>query len=507
MRKKTFAALLVPLALTTWSVSAQQVMNADPATTRTLRFVQDDAQDYMVSKIYTLKYVQANDITPFVLGIVMRYNMNSIVNCIEYGPDNTQLLTVTCPVQMMPYVDDFIAKVDRNIEIDGKVPGDIIKGTGITRAVYRPKYRSGQNLLNVLVNSVIGEGPWGSVYAWDANSNQIYWKDNSSNTAYVYQFLGFLDRPAPQITLNFNLYEVRESTLRDLGIEYLAWKNGPGLNIIDVGFDAFSLTSGGTAAIQALSGPVGGFMFAPQFDASFIRLLQQNGKAEIRNTASLTVSNSDSQSYELYFNPELQNIVKTNNDQTSVGISNLGLPVGFNQVYLQIEQPIVNIHYGDPQAGYPSSEAFTIGNYEPGEYAKFNGTLYFGYSIQTANVVERNNLGAEVVETNSISSNLLLPLKQELVIGQWNQMQEVEQVIGVPWLVDIPILKYIFGTTTTSTETIKVYLTVTAEVLNTSKPAGLEMGELLDIRTATKAAQAAAKSANMPSQPFVPQSK
>ena len=69
--------------------------------------------------------------------------MNSTVNCVEYGADNAQMLTVTCPVEMMPYVDDFIAKADRNVLIDGKVPGDIVKGTGITRAVYRPKYRSG----------------------------------------------------------------------------------------------------------------------------------------------------------------------------------------------------------------------------------------------------------------------------------------------------------------------------------------------------------------------------
>ena len=130
---------------------------------RQLRFVQDDAQDYMVSKIYKLKYVQANDITPFVMGIVMRYNMNSSVGCIEYGANNSQMLTVTCPVKMMPYVDDFIAKVDRNIKIDGKVPGDIIKGTGITRAVYQPKYRSGQEMLNILVETVIGAGPYSSV--------------------------------------------------------------------------------------------------------------------------------------------------------------------------------------------------------------------------------------------------------------------------------------------------------------------------------------------------------
>ena len=268
---------------------------------RKLRFVQDDAQDYMVSRIYTLKYVQSNDVTPFLLGMVKRYNMNSSVGCIEYGADNTQLLTVTCPVGMMPYVDDFIRKVDRNIEIDGKTPGDIIRGTGITRAVYRPKYRSGENLLNVLVNSVIGEGPYGSVYAWDANSNQIYWKDNSSNTEYVREFLGWIDRPAPQITFHFTLYEVRESMLRDVGLDYLAWKNGPGLNIFATAWEAFGVSSGGTAALQAVSGPFGGFFTAPQFDASFIRLLAQSGKAEIRNQASMTVSNSDSDSSELYF--------------------------------------------------------------------------------------------------------------------------------------------------------------------------------------------------------------
>ncbi len=125
---------------------------ADDASTQTLRFVQDDAQDYMVSKIYRLKYIQANDITPFVMGIVMRYNMNSTVNCVEYGADNAQMLTVTCPVDMMPCVDDFIEKADRNILLDGKTPGDIVKGTGITRAVYRPKYRSGQALLLSLIH-------------------------------------------------------------------------------------------------------------------------------------------------------------------------------------------------------------------------------------------------------------------------------------------------------------------------------------------------------------------
>ena len=451
----------------------------DASDTQTLRFVQDDAQDYMVSKIYKLKYVQANDITPFVQGMVMRYNMNSSVGSIEYGTDNRQLLTVTCPVKMMPYVDDFIAKVDRDIKIDGRTPEDVIRGTGITRAVYRPKYRSGQAVLNVLVNSVIGAGPYGSVYAWDADSNQIYWKDNSSNSEYVFQFLGYLDRPAPQIALDFTVREVRESTLRDIGIEYLTWKNGPGMNIFETAFEVFSVNSAGSAALQSLSGPVGGFFTAPQFDMSFVRFLQQSGNAEITNSATLTVANSDSADYEIFFNPETQNIIKSDNDRSSITKSASSQE---RQVYLKISKPIVNIHYGGSQPGYPVSEAFEVNNYRPGDYGKLGGTLFFAYDIRTVNAVERNNTGAELVETGSIQGNSLLELNKETILGCWDLDQEVEQVIGVPFLCDVPILKYLFSTTTTSHEKTRVYLSVTARLLDTAHGADVKVGELLRIK-------------------------
>ena len=470
---KLFPALLSVLGLALAAGAGDEV--------RKIHLVQDDAQDYMVSKIYHLKYVQANDVIPFALGMVMRYNVNSTVNSVT-GADNEQLLTVTCPVEMMPYVDDFVAKIDREVKVDGKVPGEIIKGSGITRAVYRPKYRSGQALLNVLIDSVIGEGPAGAIYAWDRNSNQIYWKDNASNTEYVFQFLGFLDRPAPQISLEFKLYEVRKSTLNDLGIEYLAWKNGPGLNLFQAAFDSFSVSSAGSAALTAVAGPVGGFLVAPQFDASFIRLLSQGGHAEITNTAYLTVANSDREFYEIYFDPQLQNIIKNNNDQTSVVPSALELPANAHQLYLRINQPIVNIHYGQPQEGYPAAETFTVENYHPGFYSRFRGTLFFGYDIQSANVVERNNLGSELVETGRIASDALIDLNQEFVLARWDKKQKVEETIGIPWLCKIPYLGYLFGTTTTSEETIHVALTVTAHILDTAAPDGKKAGELISLK-------------------------
>ena len=38
-----------------------------------IRFVEDDGQNYMTSKIYTLQHQKANDVVPFVLGAVKRY--------------------------------------------------------------------------------------------------------------------------------------------------------------------------------------------------------------------------------------------------------------------------------------------------------------------------------------------------------------------------------------------------------------------------------------------------
>lgn len=431
--------------------------------TQTLHLVQDDAQDYMVSKAYVLKHIQSNDIWPFVTSIIKRYNMNSSADCLSYGQNNEQILTVTCPEGMMPYVDDFIAKADRNVKIHGKVPGEIIRGTGITRCVYQPKYRSGQVLVNMIVNAMINAGPYGSVYAYDANSNQIYWKDNISNSEFSAQFLTFLDRSIPQIHLTLTLYEIRESVLRDLGLDYLAWKNGPGLNLFQAAWRAFDLSSVGSAAMQGLSGPVGGFFFAPQFDFSFIRILEQNGKAQIVNSAELSVSNSDSNSYQISFNPQFQNIIKSENDQSSVGISAASSLENAVQTLMVITSPVVCLHNSTDEV------EFELVPYEAGQYAGKKGTLCFSYSIQSAGSVERNNYGAELIDISAVNGSVCMELEKEKLLASWDRSMKVTQTIGVPFLSRIPLLKYLFSTETTTEEKSHVYLTVRGRILNTAK--------------------------------------
>ena len=80
MKKTWLLCTVLPLLAGEFPADAAE---DNPSGTRTLRFVQDDAQDYMVSKIYILKYTQANALMPWVLSIVKRFNIHYAVTCID----------------------------------------------------------------------------------------------------------------------------------------------------------------------------------------------------------------------------------------------------------------------------------------------------------------------------------------------------------------------------------------------------------------------------------------
>ena len=467
---KRFAAALLLAA--GFCLAAAPTTRAEK-NVRTIRLIQDDAQDYMVSKVYQLKYLKANDVTPFLLGVVKRYNQQSTVNRINYKAATPKLLTVSCPVKMMPSVDELLAKLDRPANIVGRAPGDPIRGTGITRTVYPARFRSAQVMVDIMEGTGINAGG-DSFVGYDPTTNLIYWKDDSNKNRDLLKYLAWLDRPIPMVNLALTVYEVRESELRDLGIDYLGWRNGPGLNLFSAGFDAMSLSSSGSAALQAASGAFGGFFFAPQFDASFVRMLQQDGRADIVNTASLTMANSDSNTYSIGFDPQSQAIFKRDNDQLQVGISGVGMKGGVKEpaqstgasnpllnsttppppLQMLITAPRICFRApADPQTGLVSERA---------EDGTIHALVTFQYNMQVSNVVERNNYGAELAEVNSFSGNCNLLSGEEKILAGWSEESDVEQVIGVPFLSEIPVLKYLFSTTTTNRQKSWFFITARA---------------------------------------------
>ena len=404
---------------------------------RKITFIEDDAQKNMASKIYTLKHTQAADLLPFVRNAVIRYCSESSVTSLKDGPRNRQLLLVSTGINMIPYVDKIVEALDRNSKFDEY---SNITGNGIAIGTYQPNFRANDYMLDIITAGEVYSGYQDARVYLDKKRNMFYFKDTPAQVKRIQRKLGWLDKAVPQSRIELTVYEVRDSDLKDIGIDYLAWKNGPGLNLFNVGYNALNVRAaekivetiaqhGMELAGNATYG-FGGIFTAPAFDMSFIRLLQQNGKAVISSTASLMVANVPGKIFSTTFAPEYQNITK-NTDHTSA------VSVG-----------------GDASLTAEISDAIIT--------AGKDGRVNITCNISNNNVVERNNMGSELVEAETFAVSATLPFNEEKILAVWNRTSEVEQTVGVPVLCELPVLKYIFGTTTNNTEVTRCIVTARA---------------------------------------------
>ena len=427
-----------------------QLAAADPAPAakdeekvQKITFVQDDAQNNVVSRIFVLKHAKAADILPFVRSALMRYNNSNAayqIDAIRKG--QKEMLVISGTYKIMRYVIDMIPKLDRPGKIDDS--GTNISGTGIAYGTYTPQYRSAEEMKNLLIYTRITSSALDSKLEYDSVSGMFYFKDTPSRVKDIINKLKWLDKPIPQSRIEFKIYEVRNSDLRDLGIDYLAWKNGPGMNLFAAGYEALNfrtaesiirqITGSGADVAGNFSYGFGGFYSAPAFDFSFIRMLQQNGKAVINSSASLLVSNAPGKVFSISFAPEYQNILKGADHRSEISVGgNAALTAAVTNVVI------------------------TAGK---------NGIVNFDCSLNASNVVERNNLGVEVTENTRNTTSSSLNFQQEKLLTSWTKTSKVEQTIGVPFLCELPILKYIFGVTTSNMETTHYFVTARAVPVN-----------------------------------------
>lgn len=402
-----------------------------------ITFIEDDAQKNMASKIYYLKYTKAADIAPFIRSAAVRYTKDSNVSSINDPSRNRQMLLVSTGIKLIPYLDKLVAALDRNAKFDKY---SNITGDGIAVGYYQPTYRAADSMLDVMVKGDVASGPQDGKICFDKKRNMFYFKDTPATVADLKDKLAWLDKPVPQSRLELTVYELRDSDLQDIGIDYLAWKNGPGMNLFEVGYNALSmkvaerivesLANHGADLFGSTSLGFGGFYTAPAFDMSFIRILQQNGKATIQSSASLLVSNVPGKTFSVSFAPEYQNIEKDEDHISSVSVG------GDSSLTADVTNTVI-----------------TAGK---------NATVNFNYALANSNVVERNNMGVELTEVENVSASASLSFNKEVVLASWTRTAMVEQTIGVPFLCELPVLKYIFGTTTKNAETIRCIVTVRA---------------------------------------------
>lgn len=486
---KTARILLCLAAGTLCLVSlAADDASQDDGSARTIHLKQDDAQIRFDSRVYELKNVTSEAVLPFVNSAIQRYNRSSTIRRVTaIAPDAKDAILVSTGKDFLPYVDQIVAALDHPGQNGG------IQGTGVARIAYTPKYRAAQELTD-LIDKTLGTSA-GKSYVND-ETNTIFWRDQKDAARGTLDFIETeLDRPLPQVALRLNYYELRDSDLKDWGFDYLAWKNGPGVNLLNLSYNV-----GRLAVDQALEDMVfaatstwdyAGFFTAPQFDMSFIRCLQQSGNAAVAANVSLTMVNTPVRSLDEYamlrsvqeaaadkapfiyrasMEPEYQNIAKNVLGRTFVGKSYYEDEDGnkySNPPALDVQ--IINPFICLPQENAPAgayNEKYKVKDEASdlnSQMVKTDGCVMFDYSLFFKDVVERGNTGAELSNNVLCAGAASLGLGQEKVLTVYEKENDVEQTIGLPILCRIPVIKYLFSTVTSIKE--RTYVIVTAEAV------------------------------------------
>ena len=422
---------------------------------RTIHLRQDDAQVRYESKVYALKHADAQELLPFVNSAVKRYSRNSSVRRVTAadgkGPG---ALLVSTGRDFLPQVDAIIAALDR--------PG--LAGTGIAHIAYAPRYRAAAQFAEIIDNT--SGSAAGKAYV-NAETNTIFWRDQAAAAERTLDFVGKLDRPIPQVSLRLNYYELRDSDLKDWGFDYLAWKNGPGTNMLNIGYNAGYLGINemiNTAIYTASSSwAYGGFFTAPQFDMSFIRCLQQSGSAAVAANAALTMLNTPVRNEQDYFRIRM---AQASRPETAPYVYRISMfPEYQNIAKNALGRSYIGKSYYEDEDGtkYPDPPVLDAAILNPfvclGENGK--GNLLFQYSLNFKNAVERGNTGAELCNSAVMSGAATLAFGVEKVLAVYEKENDVEQTIGLPILCRIPVIKYLFSTVTTIRE--RTYIVLTAE--------------------------------------------
>ncbi len=420
--------------------------------TRRITLMEDRDQTYMTTKVYTLKNVKASDLTPFVEGAVKRANSASVVGNLTTKGEN--FLSVSMPNFMVPYIDDMIKKLDRPGLKDDS--GSVVAGTGIHHFYYSPNYRSEYEMFNVLSarfndsDQSVNFGPGMSFF---------YWKGSKSDGADIGVWLRAMDRPLPQMQLRINIYQVSESDLKELGLDWVAFKNGPAAEIFGIGFDSINL-QGLTdlshmmdlANFSSFTNP--GFFVAPNIDLTFLRMLAQKGKARIASSAYLTVANDPNfmidytgamrgqpmnwrgSRFKISFNPVFQAITKSN-DQ-------------YQEVKVTSRQPELKFFLSAPLICFESPDRTSQA-----------AIVSFAWNLSVKDTMsETTNTGELIQDSFNFSSFTKLRANSEKLIATYVKKHRVNQNNGVPFLNQIPVVKYIFGATTDSWEDYRYYVTI-----------------------------------------------
>lgn len=485
-------------------IVARLNVNVDPGT-KVVHFIRDNNDPRVVTKTYLLQHVDPYEFRDYLRQMVQtkrvgnsmlqqQYPSNTAAppflateSSVELGPANAQpgyappvQLGSNTAVECLKYADGtglliVSAEEYRFSDSENGIGIDTLVATlddpalgalnyGYQMYIYMPKFVPARNLMPLIENVGMNINDATEVWqgmdlvAYDPDLNWLIFDVCNYSCDNIAHMLAKFDVPVPQVRLKIKVYELDTENDDRIGIDFQSWKNNEGADFFSVGGryrnNWSSVYSGGVGPVSAYgSERTSYFNFNPKWNTRYIDFLESRGKAKVLHTGELCIRNAAEGAT---FARTTQMLYSDDSAAVSKATAAPDMGVGPYQLLSQVINKVFD--KGDP---------LPDGKGEAQEIRAFPG---FGFTMTVNNVSVnleetrfditlsntsllgfQSNGAPRVSNGGVVKQTVSLPHgKDTFVIGGLTKQEEVESRTGVPWLMDIPVLGYLFSSVSNS---------------------------------------------------------
>lgn len=367
------------------------------------------------------------------------------------------IVLMICPEYQIPYFDELIGYLDSD--------GLVASSDGSQRVYRKLKHRSvGDPDFVATMASFLTTDSW--VYT-DSELNAVYISDAPSGAGTLLNMLdGDLDTPTEQVEIAVTIYEVDVNNDGTLGLDFHAWKNGPGRTLGAA--QAFANRQNAPDGIgvgglpgQSLEASGSNVAYNYSVPSEYFDALAVDGSARIVTETKLSVLNTDVASVFagdqiLYYHVETAG--------TANGIREGG-PVSGNE----IEGVLLNEDTGEFDRTLTGTTVDRLGAAEAGITLQISPiigkeSINLDVIYEVVSVTGFDGTGVPTLSTTRTETNVRTPIGQEVIIGGMSRESRIDTSNKVPILGSIPIIGFLFGGTDTLSSSKMVAIVMTPTV-------------------------------------------
>lgn len=388
---------------------------------------------------------------------------NTAVECLRYA-DGSGLLIVSAEDYRFKDSTNGIG-IDSLVEyLDSPKMGSLSSGSQMF--IYMPKFVPARNLQPLLENMGMNVSDvtelWqgGDLVAYDPDLNWLVFDVANFSCDNIANMLTKYDVPVPQVRLKVKVYEVTSENDEKIGIDFQSWKNNEGADLFSAGGryrnNWQAMYSGKIMPNKGYGSENSSFFnFNPKWNSRYIDFLTSKGKAKVVHSGELVIRNNYSAS--LACTTQLVYI------DSSTPVSGTTIPTDSDNLYevgaYKLLSTILDYTFTDDIAvGKGNQQVTTVSATDFGftmdvdnVSVNLNETL-FKITLTNTSLLGFQSDGTPRISTgNKVSQTVSLPHNKDgFVIGGLAKDELVKSKTGIPLLMDIPWLGYIFSSESTS---------------------------------------------------------